>query len=1441
MIEMVDWSKLETYQGSKWRSFEELCYQIAKGRYGGRGRFTSVDDSGGGDGVEFYMTLPNGNQWGWQAKFYHDPTPRLNISNRKQSIKRSLEKACQEHIHLKKWILCTPSIFTPGEQRWFENTLCQSIPENMNVELEHWGDSDFNTWLSEPRFSGKWHYFFGELELNIDWFQTKFDKQMASVCEKFSSALHTETRVDTHIHALLGDKEFVRQITEWIEKLKEEFSDFKETIDNLKHRIPNGIEWAEEEKSKVIEGTESLQDSLVNASLQLEKARELLNEGRFSEAQAIDWELVCTQLEEVLNTYEKIGEEFGTSKIRYTGKKENEDRILHEATLIIRRPGFFIRSLLDYFFQSVMDWYKFINQAELNILGKAGIGKTHIACNICNDRLKTGLPALFIRGVRLTSDRPIEEQLLRILDIPSSYSWHDFLQALSTAAEAYRTRIPLIIDGLNESTHNGAFSNVWRLGLKGLIQEIAQTKNLVLITTCRTSYEKAIWEDEDSPNRVYAYGFDTEEVEQAVDKYFNEYKIKADLTGAPLTQFEHPIYLKIFCESQNRDRNTEKQIYVGEQTLFEVFEEYLNQCNRAVCNRLERHPNTSIVQPALNKMAEYLWQNRSRDIPLDELVHIVDGQSLGELRWPSSKTQAIEAEGLLVYRDWDEVEEAMYFTYDLLGGYLVAKYLIQQATENVQDFLQREETLAVLFSEDHKALHPLYDDIGRCLAALLPAKTGKFLHDFSDNEMAFGLSIEALFEISPQYLNEDCIDLVTRLFERDQNRKPLLELAETTVGHVGHPFNASFWSEQLRVLPMPERDLSWTEYVRPNVEGFEKMLLRFEEACQSDRELSDIGEKRLHLLAEYIMWVLTSTRRPLRDKATRALYWYGRRFPQEFFDLVMNSLSINDPYVPERMLAATYGVTMARQHDFQDYSFTREILPFYGRQLYETMFKPNAPHSTTHILARDYARRTIAIALIHHPDLLADDERQYITPPFTQGGIRKWGESEDRDTGKYRGGNLPLHMDFENYTLGALVKDRGNYDYEHAEYKHVRANIFWRIYGLGYSLDSFGEIDKRIAGGNVQYGRSADGRKTDRYGKKYSWIAFYELAGFRQDKNLLPDYYDSPRALDADIDPSFPVGQRKYNLVEEDFLGDRGISIEEWICDPNSPDLTPYLKVDRLCRLQGPWVLLDGYLGQKDNQTSREMFAFVRGLIVKSEDSEEIVERLRRKELDERNILSCPEDYYTYAGEIPWCDTYPKNSWEELSFEIGSVLVPIEQLVLLRNGEPISEEEKNEFYGSIVDLIEVEDNEAIEARLCEQGLEASVETVEVEEPEHQTFEVLFPVRENNWEDHRSAIIDSRNVAVLSRQIAEIFSLCGQPQSFDLFEKDGRRASITFRYGEKWGERQSFTYLREDLLKRYLAEINGELIWVIWGERYLVSQNEAALYKPFKKIKIYRQS
>ena len=1461
---MIDWSELKIYQNDKYRSFEELCYQIAKGLHGEKGRFTSVDDSGGGDGVEFYLTLPNGDQWGWQAKFYH-PQKRLSESGRKRSITNSLKKSCEIHPRLTKWILCTPSNFTSGEQTWFETTLHQSIPENMSTDLEHWGDRDFNNWLSEPRFSGKYRYFFGKLELDLKWFKTQFEIEKAELKKQYDSSLHTEIEVEIDIHALLGDHAFVEHITESIEKLEEELEDLNDAVDNLNKPIQKDIVWDAAKKDKVANAAKPLQDTVIKTIDQFKQAREFLKENMLYEAQTINWDCVFKKLEDVLSTYRTAIDESDISEIEYTGESKYKARILDDTRWLVHRPESIIANFLDDFLNFEIYKCKLLNHSELKIFGNAGVGKTHIACNICDNRLRNGLPALFVRGFLFTDDQSIGAQLHKKLDIPESYSFQDFLLALSAAAEAYNTRIPLFIDGLNEATDNGTLSKVWQKYLKGFVYEIAQTKNVVLITTCRSSYKKAIWDDEYLPYSVDVEGFDTDEVTQeAIEKYFKEYKIKADLTFAPLSYFKIPIYLKIFCETKNRERKVEKQVYVGEQTMFDVFDEYLVQCNEAVCKILDLDSGECIVQSALIKMAIYLWKHRSRHIPRNELARIIDGESLDKLKKSSSKMFAIESEGLLlVFRDMVDGTEVMRFTYDLLGGYLIAQCLVQQASNRRQVFLQRVVTK--LFGKDrrvrsaflnriknfamalfpkklrqyiytletNKTAHPMYDDIGRCLAALLPSK-GQFLHKLSNNQRAFEYSIRGLFEISTDDINDECINLVKDLFTTPQNRASFFKLAESTVGHPNHPLNASFWSDQLSTMSMVERDLSWSEHIRLHHESYENKLIRFEVTCQSDQELSDIGKKRLHLMAEHIMWILTSTIRPLRDKATRALYWYGRRFPKEFFELVMKSFTINDPYVSERMLAATYGIAMALQNDFEDTSFVTDILPLYAKQLYETMFKPDAPHSTTHILARDYAKRTIDIALIHHPDLLLEGERERITPPFTDGGIRGWGESEKRDEGP-----SPIQMDFENYTLKSLIK----YDNHNPNEHKLVENVYWRIYDLGFTTGDFGKIDKWISEENWNRGRyNEHPRKIDRYGKKYSWIAFFELAGFRQDNGLLPDYYEDARISDADIDPSFPDEQREYNLVTENFLGDREISAEDWISKTPPPDLTSCLKVGHLCGEQGSWMLLDGFLRQKDDQTNRDMFIFSRGLIVKSEEAEEIIGILKNQEkIDGHSIPSCPEDHRTFAGEIPWCNTYPPNRWEEFQFLIGTVSVPTKQMEFLRNGESISYMEEFEIRGLITDLIENEDVERLEALLSEQNLEIKIKTVENEKRKYKKFEVLVPVRENYWEESCSIVIPHRTIALPAREIAEYLRLYGQPQSFDLFEKEnGRCASITFQYGEKWGETQHFTYLREDLLERYLAKIGGELIWVIWGNRRLVSENPDDPYKNFQEVKTYHE-
>ena len=430
---MIDWSTLKPYQNDKYRSFEELCYQIAKGLHGEKGRFTSVDDSGGGDGVEFYITFPNGDEWGWQAKFYH-PEPRLSKSNRKGAIEGSLKKACEVHPRLKKWFLCTPTNFTPDEQKWFDNTLRQSISED--IEIKHWGDSNFNNWLSEPRFSGKLNYFFGKLELNLDWFKGQFKKQMAGVGDKFDSSLHTETNADAEIHALLGDKAFGHQITKWIEKLEEELPDLKDAINDLKRPIPY-IEWSEEEKSKVVKAGGPLQDALVNIIDKFKQARKIVNKQELIAAQTIDWGAVFSQLRKVFDNYEKVTMESGVSKIKCTTEKKYEEQVLRKASSVVHGPRNLVAKLLDKFFPSVIWQCGLINKSDLHILGDAGIGKTHIACHICNDQLKNGLPALFVRGSLFTTEQPIEAQLQNILGISSSHSWHDFLQALSAASRRH--------------------------------------------------------------------------------------------------------------------------------------------------------------------------------------------------------------------------------------------------------------------------------------------------------------------------------------------------------------------------------------------------------------------------------------------------------------------------------------------------------------------------------------------------------------------------------------------------------------------------------------------------------------------------------------------------------------------------------------------------------------------------------------------------------------------------------------------------------------------------------------------------------------------------------------------------------------------------------------------------------------------------------------------
>ena len=90
--------------------------------------------------------------------------------------------------------------------------------------------------------------------------------------------------------------------------------------------------------------------------------------------------------------------------------------------------------------------------------------------------------------------------------------------------------------------------------------------------------------------------------------------------------------------------------------------------------------------------------------------------------------------------------------------------------------------------------------------------------------------------------------------------------------------------------------------------------------------------------------------------------------------------------------------------------------------------------------------------------------------------------------------------------------------------------------------------------------------------KKILLDRFYELAGFRQDNNLLPNRYEEGRISGADIDPSLPEITDEYNLVTERFFR-RSFMNHLWLLDPfprQGDRSNTYLK-GSICGEKGIW------------------------------------------------------------------------------------------------------------------------------------------------------------------------------------------------------------------------------------------------------------------------------
>ena len=1322
-----------------------------------------IDGSGGDGGVEFYLNLDNGEYWGWQAKFF-DNTARLSYSNRKTQIMESLISSCKNYPKLTKWFLCTNSDFTPKENKWYKDKIKSNVKtikkykeltdvekehvDNVleNLELVHWGESKFNHFCSLPECQGILNYFFGEFEINMDWFNDKFDLFKTTDIE-FLKELYVENNVNENINSILIQEDALNLFNDFIDEI-DSFS-----LDSEK------IILKDDSKNEIME--DLLNEYIDIHNIIIEDLKNILKFFRNMDLNKID----VSDTNNNLITLNKITSEFKDFENEYI-YNESEDNG-YSALYKMDNHNFWIKLAISNIYSSLSH--------NLNIIGDAAVGKTFTVSNLAHDLLNNNKPCLIIKANKF-HDTPFEKQFLEILDI-HDLNFNQFLDALQVFAEIKEVKLPIIIDALNESVDNFSFSQVWKKNFESLLKQIEKYPNLVLITTCRKSYAEYMDNEIYLENSSYLHP-EMVDMDELVDKYFEYYKINVlNSTNAYKYYFKKPIYLKLFCEVHNPNREDFVDVEIKKDDIYNVFETYMETCNKHICESLNI-PKIDMVKKSLLKVANHLWDTKDRKIDIYDFYTLIDGK-IGETH-DKSKAYKIIGESLLIKTEYEN-KEYVYFTYDLFIGYLIAVYLFDKHKNNLMEFFSENQTLDWLYSEDYSLLHPLSEDIKFSLAILINSENGTCLHELSDNTEVIKSSIMSLFSISSENIDENSVEFVKSFFIENHLDNFWIMAFRENIIEDNHPLNCLFFSDILLSQSIVDRDLSWTEFLKKQ---YRTLLKNDLESFENSLVSNDVDLNRLNLFARYIMWFLTSTSQEIRDKSTRALYTYGCNHPEDFFELLEYSFKINDLYISERMFAVAYGITMAFQNNFENNDFVENILPEWAKKIYGLFYDENSPVFTTHLLIVYYASNILKIASLHNDNLFPIEQTKKFFNPYKNMNTFEWGQSEDKDKGKYRNCADPFESIVHYDYIEKLGKQLSRYHNKDAKYIKEKSHVLWRLYDMGYSYEKFKEIDESVEEHNHHASYNDYLLIYDTYGRKYAKIATLERAGYNVNRDYLVLERNGNFGHFVDIDPSFPKIS-DYQLLPKLFINPKKED-HDWL-NENDFNFENYLVFDKIKDESESWMLMNGFYSAEEY--SQSVYTFFRGFFINKDDEKEIRKLSNIDYLDNDRLPELNSFYYIYSGEIPWIDDFEKE--DEFLF-----------------------------------LNDFEEN-------------VNKKTT------YKKFKVLTPVNRDCWEDYHSPVNDGLSAYVLSKELADYFDLVSQPQTFDLFDKNNQKAFISLENTNKTENSevyQNFAFLRKDLFDDYLSNENLTFVWImIAAKKLLEEENEYHFikeYKPFNEIIFY---
>lgn len=1076
--------------------------------------------------------------------------------------------------------------------------------------------------------------------------------------------------------------------------------------------------------------------------------------------------------------------------------------------------------------------FKVLADPQLLVSGEWGTGKTHLLCDVTQDRVGRGRATVLVLAKNFQGS-VVAEICARIEAGRTAVEVFDRLEEL---ANETRERAVIIVDGVNEGRRRE-----WREAVTTLQALIADRPTIGLIVTCRTPFEPIAIEQKDLEkfHKVTHLGFDDQEFD-AQAAFFQYYNLP--LPEVPLLdrEFSRPLTLKLICQSlQYLSGKKLAQgfagIASGQRGMTYVLESFVNRVGELIEREYGLRPkgcwgllkgSDQIADRRLAGFAPCMAANLRGYVRPSEADRIV-AANYPALR-PAQRRQLLEVlrtnglieEDAVWYSTKSGFKSRVVFRlpYQRFSDHLIARHLLKMhldtsSAATIKRSFTAQSPLGRIFRMSSR-YHRQYAEPGwaQALITEYPERVGKRLPR-KQRELFFVLPIraqsldayfdpfiEGMFWRDPAAFTEgtravinEYLNIGSWAWER------MVDALAAVSTKPKHPYHARRLYDFLARYPMPDRDLQWSEYLRRRYASptIHRLLTWAEKLNAANMTQGSATE-----LVVLLSLVLTTVVRSDRDLATKALVLIGERFPEVLITHVVTSLGFNDPYVPERMLAAAYGTTLS-QVDSEAASTFRPLLGDLAKTLYRKMFAPGARYATQHTLMRDYALGIIEIAQRANCVALPKTASRNLAPPFPNAPSTFASDGTPDPAVKEAIGHA-IQMDFGNYTMGRLIPNRANYDDKNPDYVQVRAKIERRMFDLGYRAERFKDADREI--GNRSW-NARDHEKVDRYGKKYSWIAYFEMWGEREAARKLPDWRLGERTSDCGVDPSFPKRPPDWTPPIPDLFGDPDVETEAWVQGGFTPKWHSLLVVPEINGHLGEWVLVEGFIRGTDESHDRELFAFLRGMFVARKD----VCSLRAKFLSVEypgndKIPAGATEHYLYAGEAGRRQNYARRLYQRNGRYRRQIVETFDEYV---------REDPNEKTTPVARKIR---------STSEDSEKTSFSFVELLGPIPKMrhvpgIRVELPHIHFGWESYHSSHNDFSGFELPAPSLIQRLGLVSKNREVDFYDAMGNLGTLYREAGDGWiGDRHRLLYVRADLLRRYLIDTRQVLVWCNWGER-----------------------